>query len=79
MDKAIEIIGLLVPLLSALASVFNHKARKHKEAGENLAHFVAGVGSVLNVGALNFDKAIQLAKAVQAALPKKGEQINQGE
>ena len=74
MDKAFEIIGVLMPILSALASLFNHKARTKQADGVQLSPITAGVGSVLNVGALNIDKAIQLAKAVQAALPKKEEQ-----
>lgn len=72
-DNVLELVGVLVPLLSSVASWFNGKARAKKEAGEMLSPAVARVGAVLNVGALNFDKAMQLLKAVNAALPKTDE------
>lgn len=72
-DNVLELVGILVPLLSTVASWFNGKARAKKESGEVLSPAMARAGAVLNVGALNFDKAMQLLKAVQAALPKKEE------
>lgn len=69
----LELVGVVVPLLSSLASWFNGKARAKKEAGECLTPAVAKVGAALNVGAMNFDKAMQLLKAVEASLPKKEE------
>lgn len=78
-DNVLELVGVLVPLLSTVASWFNGKARAKKEAGEMLSPVAARAGAMLNVGALNFDKAIQLLRAVDAALPKKGEDEKQGE
>lgn len=72
-EKVFEIIGIILPILSTIASWFNGKERSTRQAGESLPMMAKGVGAVLNVGALNFDKAIELAKAVKAALPRKDE------
>jgi len=69
--NVLELVGVIVPLLSSLASLFNGKARAKAAAGECLTPTVAGVGAALNVGAMNFDKAMQLLKTVQAAIPAK--------
>lgn len=71
--NVLELVGLLVPLFSAVASVFNGKVRAKQAAGEAIAPVVAKAGAVLNVGALNLDKAIQLMQVVKAALPKEDE------
>lgn len=69
--NVLELVGLLMPLLSTVASVFNGKVRAKQAAGEMIPPMVAKAGAVLNVGAMNIDKAIQLMQVVKAALPAK--------
>lgn len=79
-NNVLELVGMIVPILSALASLFNGKERAAREAGVAVSPLVAKAGAVLNVGALNFDKAMQLVKAVKAALPEKdGQAAPKGE
>ena len=63
----IRILGALVPLASALASFLNHIVRMKQAAGEPVNPLLLAGGSMLNVAALNVDKAVQLAKAMQGA------------
>ena len=63
LDKA----GVVVMALSALASVLNHIIRAKQTAGESVAGWLLQVNAVLNVGALNLDKAVQQFKAAKAA------------
>lgn len=72
--NVLELVGLLVPLFSAVASVFNGKVRAKQAAGETISPLAAKAGAVLNVGAMNIDKAIQLMQVVKAALPPKEEE-----
>lgn len=66
-QTVLSFLGALVPLMSALASYINHKVRVAQEAGEAVSPMLLKGGAVLNVGAVNLDKAVQLAK-----LAKKG-------
>ncbi len=50
-----------------MASVFNGKVRAKQAAGEVISPVVAKAGAVLNVGAMNFDKAHQLLSLVKTA------------
>lgn len=61
-DGILMFLGALVPLMSALASLINHKVRVAQAAGEDVSSLVLRTGAALNVGALNLDKAVQLAK-----------------
>ena len=61
-DGILMFLGALVPLMSALASLINHKVRVAQAAGEDVSPLVLKTGAALNVGALNIDKAVQLAK-----------------
>lgn len=65
-DKGIEVIGGLVTLLSALASLINHTIRTKQAAGEPVSSLLLGAGAVANVGAINLDKAVQLGKQLRA-------------
>lgn len=69
----LELVGLLVPLFSTVASVFNGKVRAKQAAGEMISPLAAKAGAVLNVGAMNIDKAIQLMQVVKSVLPKEEE------
>jgi hypothetical protein len=66
-EHLLAFLGALVPLMSALASFINHKVRKAQEAGEDVSSLLLHTGSVLNVGAVNLDKAVQLAKLAKQA------------
>ena len=72
-DDVLKLLGILVPFLSAVSSFLNHMVRQKQAAGDAVSPMLAGAGSVLNVGALNIDKAIQLAKLIkEMQAPKAG-------
>lgn len=62
-ESILAIVGALVPVLSALASLLNHVVRERQAAGEPVSKTLLSAGAMLNVGAVNLDKAVQLAKA----------------
>lgn len=64
-DHILTILGAVVPLLSALASLVNHVVRARQADGQPVPPALAVTGAVLNAGAVNVDKAIQLAKLVR--------------
>ena len=64
-DHVLQILGGLIPVLSALASFVNHVIRSRQAEGASVPPMLAGAGSVLNVGAINLDKAIQLARLLK--------------
>lgn len=70
-DNVLEIVGLIVPLLSSLASLFNGKVRAKQTQGLEIPPFMAKAGAVLNVGAMNFDKAHQLLTLVKTVADSK--------
>jgi hypothetical protein len=65
-DQKIETVfafmGAAVPLMSALASLINHYVREAQAEGQDVSPLVLKAGAALNVGAINIDKAVQLAK-----------------
>lgn len=65
LERALVIAGAVVPLLSAVASLFNHIIRKRLEAKLSVSSFLSGVGTIVNLAAINLDKAVQLARLVQ--------------
>jgi hypothetical protein len=67
LETVFAFMGALVPLMSALASLINHYVREAQAAGEDVSPLMLKTGAVLNVGAVNIDKAVQLAR-----LAKKG-------
>lgn len=60
-EHILAILGALVPLMSALASLINHIVREKTAAGEKVSPVLLHGGALLNVGAINLDKAVQLA------------------
>lgn len=66
-EQILQILGAVVPLMSAVASFLNHLVRLKKESGSDVSPMLAGSGAVLNVGALNLDKALQLMKMLKEA------------
>lgn len=61
-EQILAFLGALVPLMSALASFINHKVREAEAEGRPVSDLALKAGAALNVGALNLDKAIQMAK-----------------
>lgn len=66
MDKLFEFAGVMVTLLSALSSYVNHVIREKQAAGAAVSPVLLSAGTVLNVGAINLDKALQLGKQLKA-------------
>lgn len=69
-NALIHLAGALVPLFSAVSSFVNHVVRQMQADGRQVPPFIAGASSVLNVGALNIDKAVQMAQLVKAMTAK---------
>ena len=67
MEHVLAFVGALVPLMSALASLINHVVREKTEAGEKVSPVLLQSGALLNVGAINLDKAVQLAALAKEA------------
>jgi hypothetical protein len=66
-DKWMEKAGEAVMVLSALASVVNHIVRQRQAEQKEVAGWLLQLNALLNVGALNLDKAHQQFKAAKAA------------
>lgn len=66
LDHILTIVGALVPLLSAVASLVNHVIRAKQAAGESVSPLLSGTGSVLNLASVNLDKAVQLGKLAKS-------------
>lgn len=60
-ERLLTFLGALVPVMSALASLINHIVREKTDAGEKVSPLLLQGGALLNVGAVNLDKAVQLA------------------
>lgn len=71
LDNVLTLAGALIPVFSALASFVNHLVRTKQAAGEPVPSMLLGAGAILNVAAVNVDKAVQLTKAMKgvAAAP----------
>jgi hypothetical protein len=61
MEHILAFMGALIPLMSALASLINHIVRERQARGEAVSPALLQGGALLNVGAINLDKAVQLA------------------
>lgn len=70
-EHVLAFVGALVPLMSALASLINHVVREKTAAGEKVSPVLLQGGALLNVGAINLDKAVQLAALAKEAKGKK--------
>ena len=65
LDQILQIAGAVVPLLSALASLVNHLVRNAQAEGKAPSAALLTTGAVLNLGAVNVDKAAQLVKLLR--------------
>ncbi len=65
-ENITSIIGVIVPVLSAIASALNANVRKAQAEGKEIAPALAKVSAVVNVGALNVDKAKQMVDLLKA-------------
>ncbi len=70
MNALIHLAGALVPLFSAVSSFVNHVVRQMQADGRQIPPFMAGASAVFNIGAMNIDKAVQMAKLVKAMTAK---------
>lgn len=61
-DHWLALIGALVPLMSAFAGFLNNKVRAAQVAGAEINPAMLHAASLVNVLAVNLDKAGQLAK-----------------
>ena len=78
-EAVLAFLGALVPLMSALASLINWKVRTAQAEGREVPALALKAGAALNVGAMNIDKAVQLAKMAKAGSEQKPEQKPEGE
>jgi len=60
-----SIIGIIVPILSAIASALNANVRKAQVEEKPVSPTLAKVNAVVNAGALNIDKAKQMLDLVK--------------
>lgn len=72
MHDFLGIVGAVVPVLSALASFVNQLIRNAQNAGKPVDPVLATTGVILNTGAVNVDKAVQLVKMMAAPKDAKG-------
>ncbi len=61
-----SIIGIIVPILSAIASALNANVRKAQAEEKPVSPTLAKVNAVVNAGALNIDKAKQMLDLVKS-------------
>jgi hypothetical protein len=61
LEHILAFMGALVPVMSALASLINHIVREKQARGEEVSKLLLNGGAALNLGAINVDKAVQLA------------------
>ncbi len=66
LDSVLDIVGVVVPLSSLLAGRLNQQIREAKENGDPVPGWMLQAVSVLNILAVNLDKANQLAKTAKA-------------
>lgn len=71
-EHVLAFLGALVPFMSALASMINHIVREKQARGEEVSASLLQGGALLNVGAINLDKALQLAKLAKEKKPDEG-------
>lgn len=64
-EHVLAIVGAVVPLVSALASILNNIVRMKQLEGKEVPKAMLTAGVVLNTVAVNLDKASVLAKAVR--------------
>ena len=61
-----SIIGIIVPILSAIASALNANVRKAQAEEKPVSPTLAKVNAVVNAGALNIDKTKQMLDLVKS-------------
>lgn len=66
-ESGLNTAGGVVAVLSALASLINHIIRQKQANGQEVSKLLLGAGAVLNTGAVNLDKAVQLGKQLRPA------------
>lgn len=64
-EAILAVVGAVVPLVSALASILNNVVRMKQMEGKEVPKAMLQAGVVLNTVAINLDKASVLAKAIK--------------
>jgi hypothetical protein len=65
LEHFLALTGAAVPLISAIASLFNTVIRNRQLEGKPVSKGLATVGAVLNAMAVNLDKAAMLIGVVR--------------
>lgn len=65
-ENLMSTLGVVVPLASVLASALNQYVRDAQAKGEVVPAWLLHVAGLLNVTALNGDKAMQMIKLAQS-------------
>jgi hypothetical protein len=73
LDSLTGLAGVVIPLASVVASAVNHFIRDTQAKGEAVPEWLLKAAGILNVLALNGDKALQLVKLVKIAKAPKTE------
>lgn len=60
-DHVLAFLGALVPLMSAIAGLLNGRVRSAQSEGQEVSPALLNAASVVNLLAVNLDKAKQLA------------------
>jgi hypothetical protein len=71
LESLTSFAGVVIPLASVVASAINHHVRETQGKGEVVPEWMLKLAGVLNVLALNGDKALQLVKLVKLAKSSK--------
>ena len=68
-ENLMSTVGVVVPLASVVASALNHYVRDAQAKGVVVPAWLLHVVGMLNVAAMNGDKAMQMVKLAQSLKP----------
>ena len=72
LNNVLVVAGLVVAVLSAVSSVLNHVVRQKQIAKEPIPLWLSTLGVLVNVLAVNLDKAVVLGRAVKTGTVESG-------
>lgn len=70
LDHLLTILGALVPLFSAIAAFLNSKVRAAQSEGQGVSPALLKAAALVNVAAVNIDKANQLSSLAKKPAPQ---------
>lgn len=65
-ENLMSVVGVVVPVASVVVSALNHYVRDAQAKGEVVPAWLLHVIGMLNVAAMNGDKAMQMVKLAQS-------------